>query len=640
MKSATLFTSVCLIILVATSPAARAQTAVTGAKEIQAVLNRASYDGSSTYTVSPNQQQAIVEILIHVFGDETEMLNLEGNPFLSYASDTTPSLIEIQRRMDFYGLDDPKITVSDDTVSPPKTLQFSMFVAGLADFLVGRAKRELEIAFFEDFRDTLHKNPYLAILFPETSRTLGAVGDQIYSPPLYIAALQQAFERDLSILLTTLPVAIQRDDTMKDSPVAAIVLAALALARDLQGGLHPAEVLAQSDYLRDLSKHESLYPVVGSLVVFNQISQSLRSVEPDRYWVRVSEFDSFDKTTWILYFGIIYQQLGGGKPLAKEQMNAYRDDLMMALATSERVVAAGNAIIEILDRLQRIQQILQPVLDKELGKVSYGELHRYFTTAADLVDISVAIPLLLQGQNDAERKMPKSPLSNALRTAGNLALDLEQRDYVAAVSNGGILMHDLFGEDWSYHDEYLRYGTFMATVAKAETSEDVQAAIEAIALPPGSYRIKQESTFSIALNAYIGGNIGSELFSETGERKTVFGMWAPVGVAFSWRTGQPIVGSVTLFGSLLDIGAVTQYRWDDASTETLPDLDFRNVFAPGAHVVLGIRNLPLAVGAGYQLGPQLRGIQDTTLKLDDQQTSRIIGFVAVDIPLIGLSASR
>ena len=49
-----------------------------------------------------------------------------------------------------------------------------------------------------------------------------------------------------------------------------------------------------------------------------------------------------------------------------------------------------------------------------------------------------------------------------------------------------------------------KYGTFMAAVVQAKSSDDIENVIESFALPTGSARIKRESQFNVSLNAYAG----------------------------------------------------------------------------------------------------------------------------------------
>ena len=184
----------------------------------------------------------------------------------------------------------------------------------------------------------------------------------------------------------------------------------------------------------------------------------------------------------------------------------------------------------------------------------------------------------------------------------------------------------------------LKYGNLAASIAKAETSDEVEAAIEAIALPSGSSSIKRKSISNVALNAYVGLAGGREHNGETDDTKFSFGVNAPVGIAISWghrlSKQHKERGSSSAFLSLIDLGAITTFRFGDDETEDIPEIKLENIFAPGLYYVYGIRNSPVSIGLGGQFGPQLRKVTSENLDLQSKPTFSFKLFIAVDIPLL------
>lgn len=186
----------------------------------------------------------------------------------------------------------------------------------------------------------------------------------------------------------------------------------------------------------------------------------------------------------------------------------------------------------------------------------------------------------------------------------------------------------------------------MAAVADAEKPEDVKAALNAAALPAGSSSIKRQTPFNVSINSYLGFHIGEEKLEETGWGN-IRGVSAPVGVAVSTHIKWPFKesGSISLFGSIIDIGAVASYRLtNDEGVETLPEMKLENIIAPGAYLIYGLPKAPISFGYGWQRGPQLRGITVTTpigeepplASYDLANGYRWTFFIAVDIPLFNL----
>ncbi|MFM9949731.1 MAG: hypothetical protein ACKV1O_17475 [Saprospiraceae bacterium] len=167
----------------------------------------------------------------------------------------------------------------------------------------------------------------------------------------------------------------------------------------------------------------------------------------------------------------------------------------------------------------------------------------------------------------------------------------------------------------------LRYGTFMANIVEAESSEEAKKAIEAIALPPGSYSIKRQSKFSVALNGYVGIFGGGEYIRNANNNSLSnnFGITAPVGFSFSWgniwsKKMRP--WSLGFSVPIIDLGAVASYRFSnpdkDNAAETVPTIQLKHLVAPGLFLEVGIGGTPLTFGVGSQVGPRLRGIRNST----------------------------
>lgn len=188
----------------------------------------------------------------------------------------------------------------------------------------------------------------------------------------------------------------------------------------------------------------------------------------------------------------------------------------------------------------------------------------------------------------------------------------------------------------------------MTAVADAENPEDVKAALNAAALPAGSSSIKRQTPFNVSINSYLGFHIGEEKLEGKGWG-AIRGVSAPVGIAVSagikhWPFRES--GSISFFGSIIDIGAVASFRLtNDEGVEELPEMKLENIIAPGAYVVYGIPKTPISIGYGWQRGPQLRGITTTAAEVEGEPPLvsydlangyRWNFFIAVDIPLFNL----
>lgn len=193
----------------------------------------------------------------------------------------------------------------------------------------------------------------------------------------------------------------------------------------------------------------------------------------------------------------------------------------------------------------------------------------------------------------------------------------------------------------------IKYGTLAANLASAKTAEEAEAAIEGISLPAGSAKIKRESRFNVSLNGYCGLYGGLERQQFVYEEKTTainsFGVTAPVGVAISWGARKFLFlprkkdghNSYSIFLSVIDIGAIASFRFQNDTVKTLSKIELKDIISPGIFFSWGIPQTPLSLNLGYQLTPFLREVNptDNTFKASYQRFSFSL---VVDIPMINL----
>jgi hypothetical protein len=188
-----------------------------------------------------------------------------------------------------------------------------------------------------------------------------------------------------------------------------------------------------------------------------------------------------------------------------------------------------------------------------------------------------------------------------------------------------------------------KYGSFMATVSTAKTSDEVAKAIDAAALPLGSSRIKRETAFNVAVNAYVGPYIGYEKIRgvDSSEKINAYGITAPIG--FSVSRGRSILffpskkhrASSSIFFSLIDLGALTAFRFTNDSAEKVPTIELKDIFSPGIFYSHGFGKTPISLNIGYQAGPLLRRVSGDENEFSKSYTRLSISLL-VDIPVFNL----
>ena len=542
---------------------------------------------------------------------------------------------------------------------------------GLAKFLVERTKKELSIAFFEQFKEDLATIDELRVLFPKTHTLLMAIDDEIYNFSGYINMLRETFQEDLQNSISNLRKFMVEVNSMKEyldrNPTLGFILYnSLLIAEQLQNGVHPGDVLSTL-------KNEGLYtngiknfdPSVATLDLF---SQSLRSKQKDRYWVSSDSLKLIfkDKATFKIFLGLIYQQAKVQKiEYLKNDgdtinMTAIMENLYSHYLTNEgpikfyiQGIMSKASIIDL--RYKAIKQ------KKAESEADYNDYYAFYTSSLDFMEHISAIneiPVFRDNIDYDSDNLEK--YFEVAYTAGDLYLDVNEKRYFGAVLNLNVIIEQVVpdanlqaGSDTTGRfyakkvlPKILKYGNLAASLAEAESSDGVQAIIEAVALPAGSSSIKRRAEITYSLNAYVGLSGGTAYNTQSKNWAFETGVIAPIGPEISWghdkydsKGGVEKKPSFSVFVPLVDIGAVTTFRFGDSETEEVPTITLENIFSPGLYLISGFRDKPISFGIGCQATPRLHKVTVDGNETNGNANLAIEAFIAVDIPLLNLKST-
>jgi hypothetical protein len=192
-----------------------------------------------------------------------------------------------------------------------------------------------------------------------------------------------------------------------------------------------------------------------------------------------------------------------------------------------------------------------------------------------------------------------------------------------------------------FNKYFFTYSNLIASIAMAQNGKEVSEAINAVALPAGSSKIKKTSSWNLALNAYFGGyyrpvQSGDTSIIRRGFTKT-WGFTAPVGLAGS--VGFNKGGSLSIFAGIIDVGQIVQYRIVHdtiaKTTVAMPEIQWGDIVSPSLQLIYGFPwYIPLSIGAGCQLLPMK--ISDNKLKFKPCFSASI----TYDIPIINILNKR
>ncbi|WP_020534917.1 hypothetical protein [Lewinella cohaerens] len=594
----------------------------------------------------------------------------EGNPFItSNNRNTKPGALEFTRPIQNFS--DKYLGNIDQSDLSSKTFGIPQIADGFAKFLVTRTKEELSISFFRRFQHKLEQQQDLRILFPATYETLRTADKQIYAYERYLESLRYSFTNDLQLLPTQLQYYLQRMPITKDTVANNALLDVLQLTQylleDRQG--KPEQERGFWDYLNYLADDSFIHQAAlsdtandrlkilnGHLQLSKAIAESFWNAEREIWEDPAEVFRALsDEQTLKIYLGLLYPktkdyaigldkqgslvtfgELLHAKSKDLNQLQSLKAELLRFVENGERFTDEFKAFKALKDRNQETDtntyELLYPMLESMFNMFEAGY------SLSQLSDHKV------KRNDNKEGTITPEIFFRLLRQLNELNLHISQARYGAGITNLLSVLSEV-GEIENAKTkkvvkEVFRYGYFAAAVADADDSDEVAQAIETFALPVGSSIQKKHSRFSISLNAYSGLTYGKEYLVDLEENDTkvdslergILAISAPIGIGVN--LGLRKCGSVSLYASFVDIGALTAYRFNDPNAADLPAFEWENILAPGAYLVYGLpHDIPVSIGFGLQSGPQLRRVSGD-FSIPESRTRRMGIFLSVDIPIL------
>ncbi len=502
-------------------------------------------------------------------------------------------------------------------------------VDGFSRWLVNRTKQELSLHFFSKFNEAVNRQPDLRCLFPTTHSLLNVLGDEIYHYEAFLTSLREGFISDYELIPNHLPNWAAETNLIENDNARFLLKEGLKIPPMVLEEVKPYEMIDHLGSVDDCPKE--FETIFNSFKLLKIISNSVYGVSG---WTLPEEFDkNVDELTLYLYLGLLFEK-GENLDFGTTTFGNYLTEISQA-TNKDKNRAFKEMILNLLEQGKKTDDFLYR-LENTSDSVSYPQFYDYTTSTLGLFKTIQGFT----GQFTTEVQNENfSKFINTIDNGNKLIYHVQSRNYLQGLADMNNIIDNFIGKSTNptlikSKDEFLKYATFMATVADAQTSTEIEYAFEIFALPPGSSRMKKYSKISVALNAYVGPTVGTE-FLEQNNDKTIFALHAPVGVNIN--RGANKRGSHSLFFPILDVGAVTAFRFGD-NTSTLPELSFKNLIAPGMYYVYGFGNdKPFALGVGGQLGPNTRKIEkDAAGNVLENVTDsgvRLGVFLSVDIPV-------
>ncbi len=565
---------------------------------------------------------------------------------------------------------------------------------GIGKFLAKRTKQELNVLFFDRFREFLNTHPEIGQLFPSTAILLNSILNQEYSNLL--STLRAAFDSDLKSILRNIAAIADIDTTacnkcstekkqkdckerlrtiqkfLTDSDQGRALVAGLLIADGAISKQNPADILSSLVGNNTIRKING--DVYNSISLLNIFSESLRSDGTSEIWISRGELNLLinDPVTLNIYLGLIYELV------KNKQIKIGGLAVAANYITPANVSRLKEYIIKIEEAGKNLELSYKKFKEEsndsnniKLSQASkfVGAVHSFFDLAIQYKTIHPSIPA---PDNSVKQ------IFLYVDTSLSVVQKILAKEYYGAVLSATVLLENVlktrddFNADGQlistktkeqdsalakkqFLRSFLRYSNFAANVVAAKNSDDVEKAIEAIALPPGSASIKRTTNFNLAFQAYTG-FVGGDINGQKGTFNSV-SVYAPLGIAFSigLRPGfrprfagiqnpenKKSWGSLTLFGSMIDVGAVVSYRFyhPDEKLSDSVNIAWANIFAPGVNLVYGIPKWPISIGFGAQYQASLRKVDAATATIAEKSGLRYNFFLALDLPVLNLYTSK
>lgn len=536
----------------------------------------------------------------------------------------------------------------------------------LAIFLVGRVKRELSASVFADLQKQLDKYPEIETLFPETHFKLKMIDREIYNWKKYLTSMNNAFKTDLQVLPRSLSNFVEQHPELIKSPFdRAVISDGLEVAQLFLEENSPDSVLtylasdiSQIQRTKSSSVGEdstTIRLLQSSFRSIDMLSKTLLSSDSNQIWIRPREFFRLvdDRQATNLFLGLLYQKAAGANYQFRN--TSFRD----IIGDDEKgAYFINHTALEFIRNADQANQAFRSIKYQRKAEesVSYYDYFQFIEGTLKMAKVSTSLVQTIVDQIDPDTSRQHALLQSIDQYADHLllfnkvALDVGQKNYPSAILNMTQLLTEIMKQTkkGSRNIKIIaninKYGMLAANMASAESTPEMVAALEAAALPPGSSIVKKKHEWTLELGAYVGFYFGSERLTvrdsngiEGNSNGLITAISAPLGLSINKRIKR---SSLSLFGSVIDIGALTAFRFNDSETEALPEFKFENIFAPGAHLVWGVPRYPLALGAGFQYGPTLRKITAEKAEVVRGSSFRFGLFATVDIPIISLYRSR
>ena len=498
-------------------------------------------------------------------------------------------------------------------------LNVTNYADGIAKFLIVRGKQEVSTVFFERMKNDLDKYPELQAILPNTTSII--VNVENHNLLNLLQELRDALVKDLIktpqnlLSLRDLDTNECRNDVKCKARFNSISKIFTATAsydpRPITISLNLTQGIIDGNNIavlinRIVSDFSICYiddNFNGALKLTSILLNSmLTDQEQEGLFISETKLKNLFSNPDLLniYFGLVYQKYNKMDCYSSIKINS-KDlkTIITAIINGRNIFYAG---ITSFDNVN----VAYKATKKQIGNGQNIDNSYY---GALVVSSFSAITRMIQISSEV-LEVTSTPeiikISTNLSIGSDFCVDIQQRNYSGIFNDlvKFISQNKVF-PDTLVHQKVIKYLSFASNMAMAVNSDEINEAINAVALPPGSFSIKQKSGWNASFNGYIGYNwdydnkpIKDEPYAK--------GVYAPLGISISKGLSKKCGGAITVFASIIDVGAIAAYRLTEGMIDTLKqEIRFESIFAPGLQLFAVIPKTPIAFGFGWRATPKL-----------------------------------
>jgi hypothetical protein len=533
----------------------------------------------------------------------------------------------------------PNVIFNNASSSPSSAPGISLeqnLITGTVQFIAQRFQDEIIQAFITKLRDYLKTSEEAKLLFPSTY-TLINTDNSIWAYGTMIQLLKTSFQSDLNKIPRNLNSYLQNNTkfspSVKTSVEVHILSDLLRILDQLQSGQHPADIIGALNESA-LAKGNDI--TLSSLVkIISVMSNTMREDSSStNAWVSVTKINSMSTEQKNLMLGLIFQQIKDYK-LLKDSSGKWH--------SLGNLVSENSKNLEKIEMIKQQSRVLQNFISEttqaiETAKKYYdnaknqGQSLNLYLNYLDAVfqifekSLDQGIFTLIPLQKDWQQKINTYEL--IIFHIRQLIQNYQQKEYAACISNTMVILQ-LCDNDFGKHVPMLfHYASFLASLTEAKDADQVKNAIEAAALPVGSFSLKRKSSQDLSINAYVGLGNGWE----TLQNGYFLGLTAPIGISYSFRLGDGFIQAMSIHFNLFDFGMPLSANLKDSS-KVPTNLQLKNLLALGPGILFHFHDLPLTSGVSFTYTPDVRNVTGIP---DKQSSWKLMFFIAVDIPIFDI----